>query len=95
MGDLNTYHIFSNTPRTFFPKNCDQKLGCAAYSRIIKLVKTCLHQDEWGRGGGSQTSIRALVRMRLNTSDGQCPIETFTFPPTRQAKPANRSVNVR
>jgi hypothetical protein len=55
------YRIFSNTPRTFFPKNCDQKLGCAAYSRITKLVKTRLHQDERGGGGAVGGGERAFV----------------------------------
>jgi hypothetical protein len=95
---LSTYHIFSNTSRTFFPNRLQPKTGgCAAYTRITKLVTSRLHQAERGRGGGGgeeRMNIRALVSMRLNTSLDQCPIETFTFPPTRQAKPANRRVRM-
>jgi hypothetical protein len=82
---------FLEYPAHFFSKNCDKKLGCVAYSWIMKLVKTRLHQDK----PGTTTSIRALVWMRLNTSHGQCPtIETFTFPPTCQTKPANCRVRM-
>jgi hypothetical protein len=58
------------------------------------LVKTCFHHDamtsgvEWG--GGGRTSIRALVWMHLNTSHGQCPIETSKH----QAKPAKSRVQM-
>jgi hypothetical protein len=84
------YCIFLNTPHTFFPKNSDQKLGCTVYLRITKFVMTCLHQDE--QDGAS--SIHAMVWMCLKTSHGQCPIETFTFPPMCQAKPANHRVRM-
>jgi hypothetical protein len=46
--------VFLNTLHTFFPKNCDQKLGCVAYSRITKLVKTRKHKED---GGGGQAFV--------------------------------------
>jgi hypothetical protein len=82
------YRIFSNTLRTFFPKT-----GVHGLFVNYEVGKDSFTPRR-AREGEGRISICALVWMRLNTSHGQCPIDTFTFPPTRQAKPAKHTVRM-
>jgi hypothetical protein len=61
--------------------------GVRLIRELQRWVKTRLHQDERGWGVANEHSC-------LNTSHGQCLIETSTFPPARQVKAANHRMQM-